>query len=91
MHGPIDLVSQRSSTELFGGNARGLSIARADVLLAERANALAAVGGLTKEDALKKLYEELERENAEDLMMRTAKLERDGLRVCFRLTFEEFV
>ncbi|HEV8677505.1 MAG TPA: ribonuclease Y [Candidatus Paceibacterota bacterium] len=51
---------------------------RADILLAERGNALAAVGGLTKEEALKKLYEELERENSEDFMVRAAKLERDG-------------
>jgi ribonuclease Y len=51
---------------------------RADTLLSERANALAAVGGLSKEEALKKLYEELERENSEDLMVRVAKLERDG-------------
>jgi len=52
---------------------------RADALLTERANALASVAGLTKEDARTKLYEELERENAEDLMVRTQKLERDGM------------
>lgn len=51
---------------------------RADVLLAERSNALAAVGGLTKDEALKRLYEELEKEYSEDFMLRAAKLERDG-------------
>ncbi len=51
---------------------------RADALLTERATSLAAVAGLTKEDAKKKLYEELERENAEDMMVRIQKLERDG-------------
>jgi len=51
---------------------------RADALLLERAAALASVAGLTKEDAKKKLYEELERENAEDMMVRVQKLERDG-------------
>jgi len=51
---------------------------RADILLSERANALAAIGGLSKDEALKALYDELERENSEALMMRAAKLEREG-------------
>jgi ribonuclease Y len=52
---------------------------RADILLAERGNALAAVAGLSKEDAKNKLYEEIERENSEDFMTRVQKLERDGM------------
>jgi ribonuclease Y len=51
---------------------------RADILLAERGNALAAVAGLTKEEAKNKLFEEIEREGSEDFMARAAKLERDG-------------
>ncbi len=51
---------------------------RADALLSERANALAAVSGLSKEEALKRLYEEVEREHAEDLMVRAQKLEQGG-------------
>jgi len=52
---------------------------RADALLNERTNALSAVAGLTRDDARAKLFEELERENAEDLMVRAQKLERDGM------------
>lgn len=52
---------------------------RADALLSERASALAAVAGLTKDDARNKLYEELEREHSEDFMVRMQKLERDGM------------
>ena len=52
---------------------------RADALLAERAGELAKVAGLSKEEALKQLYTELEREADEDLMVRTQKLEREGL------------
>ncbi len=51
---------------------------RAEVLLTERGNELAKVAGLSKEQAKEQLYSELERENSEDMMMRTAKLERDG-------------
>ncbi len=51
---------------------------RAEALLQERAGALAKIAGLSKEAALEQLYSELEREQGEDLMMRTAKLERDG-------------
>ena len=52
---------------------------RADALLAERANELAKVAGLSKDAAREQLYQELAREADEDLMVRTAKLERDGL------------
>lgn len=52
---------------------------RADALLAERAGELAKVAGLSKEAALGQLYAELERESSEDLMVRTQKLEREGL------------
>jgi ribonucrease Y len=51
---------------------------RADILLSERGNALAAVAGLTKEEAKNKLYEELEREASDDLMIRVQKLEQTG-------------
>lgn len=51
---------------------------RADALLSERANALSAVAGLSKEEAKNKLFDEIERENSEDFMLRIAKLERDG-------------
>ncbi len=51
---------------------------RADALLAERANELAKVAGLSKEQAKEQLYTELERESSDDFMMRAAKLERDG-------------
>ena len=52
---------------------------RADTLLAERTSELAKVAGLTKDEAKETLYKELERESGEDLMMRLAKLERDGM------------
>ena len=52
---------------------------RAEGLLAQRSDELARVAGLTKEQAKEQLYKELEREADEDLMMRTAKLERDGM------------
>jgi len=51
---------------------------RAEALLAERANELAKVAGLSKEQAKEQLYAELEKESSEDFMMRSAKLERDG-------------
>lgn len=51
---------------------------RADSLLSERANELAKVAGLTKEEARAQLMQEIEREADEDFMMRAAKLERDG-------------
>ena len=52
---------------------------RAEALLQERGNELAKVAGLSKEQAKEQLYTELERENSEDMMMRVAKLERDGI------------
>jgi ribonuclease Y len=52
---------------------------RADAVLAERTTELARVAGLTKDQALGQLYTELEKEAGEDLMMRVAKLERDGM------------
>ena len=51
---------------------------RAEALVQERANELAKVAGLSKDQAKEQLYSEIERENSEDFMMRTAKLERDG-------------
>lgn len=51
---------------------------RADSLLAERANELSKVAGLTKDEAKQQLMQEIEREADEDFMMRAAKLERDG-------------
>jgi ribonuclease Y len=52
---------------------------RAEGLLSQRSDELARVAGLTKTEAKEQLYKELERESDEDLMMRTAKLERDGM------------
>ncbi len=52
---------------------------RAEALLSERADELAKVAGLSKEQAKEQLYAELEREQSEDMMMRVAKLERDGI------------
>ena len=51
---------------------------RAETLLQERAGELAKVAGLSKDQAKEQLTSEIERENSEDFMMRTAKLERDG-------------
>ncbi|HEY6021459.1 MAG TPA: Rnase Y domain-containing protein, partial [Candidatus Paceibacterota bacterium] len=51
---------------------------RADALVNERTNELARVAGLTREEAKQHLFNEVEREADEDLMMRAAKLERDG-------------
>jgi len=51
---------------------------RAEALLKERADELAKVAGLSKDQAKEQLTLEIERENSEDFMMRTAKLERDG-------------
>ncbi len=51
---------------------------RAESLLQERGQELAKVAGLSKDQAKEQLYQELERENSEDMMMRVAKLERDG-------------
>ncbi len=51
---------------------------RAEALVQERAGELAKVAGLSKTEAKEQLTLEIERENSEDFMMRTAKLERDG-------------
>ncbi len=51
---------------------------RAEALLSERADELAKVAGLTKDEARVQLMQEIEREADEDFMMRAAKLERDG-------------
>lgn len=52
---------------------------RAETLVQERTSELAKVAGLTREEAKQMLYQELERESGEDIMMRLAKLERDGM------------
>jgi ribonuclease Y len=52
---------------------------RADALLGERAEALAQVAGLSKDQAKEQLLVEVERESDSDLMMRVQKLERDGM------------
>lgn len=52
---------------------------RAEALIEERTGELAKVAGLSREQAKEQLLAELERESGDDLMMRTAKLERDGL------------
>ncbi|MEI6863955.1 MAG: ribonuclease Y [Candidatus Adlerbacteria bacterium] len=52
---------------------------KAEGLLVERSSELAKVAGLSKEQALTQLHAELEREAGDDLMMRVAKLERDGM------------
>lgn len=52
---------------------------RAEALVEQRANELARVAGLSKEQAKTQLMAEIERENDEDFMMRVAKLERDGM------------
>jgi len=52
---------------------------RADGLLIERQQELSKVAGLTKDEAKAQLFAQLEQEADEDLMMRTAKLERDGM------------
>ena len=52
---------------------------KASELVAARADELAKVAGLTKDEAKAQLYAELEREQSEDMMMRAAKLERDGM------------
>jgi ribonuclease Y len=52
---------------------------RADALLGERAEALAQVAGLSRDQAKEHLLAEVERESDSDLMMRVQKLERDGM------------
>ena len=52
---------------------------RAEALVEQKADELAKVAGLTKEQAKAQLMSEIEREADEDLMVRLAKLERDGM------------
>lgn len=52
---------------------------KAEILLQTRSDELARVAGLTKNEALEQLYQELEKQAQDDLMMRAAKLERDGM------------
>ncbi len=52
---------------------------KAQALLSERTSELARVAGLTKDQAKEQLFSELEKEASEDLMVRVAKLERDGM------------
>lgn len=51
---------------------------KAEAVLEERKAELSRVAGMTKTEALEELYKEIERDAQDDLMMRTAKLERDG-------------
>ncbi len=52
---------------------------KAEALVEQRGSELARVAGLTKTEAKTQLMAEIEREADEDLMMRVAKLERDGM------------
>ncbi len=52
---------------------------RAEAMLSQRAEELARVAGMSKDAALQQLHAELEREHAEDMMVRIQKLERDGM------------
>ena len=52
---------------------------RAEAVLSQRADELAKVAGLSKDQAKEQLFKELEREADEDLMTRVQKLERDGM------------
>ncbi len=51
---------------------------KAEMLVKERADELARVSGLSKDDALKQLVSEMEREHEGDLMARMQKLEQGG-------------
>ena len=52
---------------------------RAEALIAARQDELAKVAGLTRDEAREALYKEIARQSDEDLMMRAAKLEREGM------------
>ncbi|MBX4192320.1 ribonuclease Y [Candidatus Parcubacteria bacterium] len=52
---------------------------RADQLVKERADELARVAGLNKEEAKTQLFHELEKENETDFMVRLQKLEQSGM------------
>lgn len=79
----LDRKQQELDLEITGVKTRIEEIKlikeRADALLAERSVELSKVAGLTKEEAREQLYRELERQSDDDLMMRAAKLERDGM------------
>lgn len=51
---------------------------KAEAMLEERKSELSRVAGLTKQEALEELYKEVEKDAQDDLLMRAAKLERDG-------------
>ncbi len=79
----LDKKQHELEQEIAGAKSRIEDIKtikeRAEALVVERAEKLAQVAGLSKEAALEQLHRELEREADEDLMMRAAKLERDGV------------
>ena len=79
----LDKKQQELDQEIAGAKSRIEEIKtikeRAEALVLERAEELAQVAGLSKEAALEQLHVELAREADEDLMMRAAKLERDGM------------
>src|SRR3989344_3380660 len=79
----VDRKQQELDQEITGVKSRIEEIRtikeRADALVVQRGEALAQIAGLSTEDALEQLYKELEREQGDDLMVRTAKLERDGI------------
>jgi ribonuclease Y len=52
---------------------------RAEALVQKRADELAKVAGMSREEAQQALMQELERESSEDLAVRMQKLERDGV------------
>lgn len=52
---------------------------RADLLIAQRSEELAKVAGLTKEQALERLWAEMQRQHEEDMVVRIQKLEHEGL------------
>ena len=78
----LDARSHELESEIAGLKARIDEVKqireRAEALLTERADALARVAGLTKEEAREKLMQEVERQCSDDLAVRVQKLERDG-------------
>lgn len=78
----LDRKQQELDTEITAVKARIEEVAgikeKAQALLSERTTELARVAGLTKDQAKEQLFQELEKEASEDLMVRVAKLERDG-------------
>jgi len=78
----LDARSRELESEIAGLKTRIDDVKqireRADALVVERADALARVASLSKDDARALLMQEVERQNAEDLTVRMQKLERDG-------------